>query len=214
MSEGSHGLEEVRQSFRQFDLNGDGVIDQTELTNVLQTVDPDIWTDEAVKTLLGNMDRAATGQVQYEDFVDWLDQGLDSTISRNFRSAYEQLQNSDNESEEAKSAQNSASLGDFKPPKGAKGKSSNSPGVKCDKTLEFGKPIRNAICIGDEVWTVDWHGVVTVRDRDNASKVLGTIPTDRFVWSMLHMKPGLMWMGQEALGFPSSTPKRRNPKAP
>lgn len=36
-----------------------------------------------------------------------------------------------------------------------------------------------AICIGDEVWTVDWHGVVTVRDRDNASKVLGTIPTDR-----------------------------------
>lgn len=39
--------------------------------------------------------------------------------------------------------------------------------------------IPQAICIGDEVWTVDWHGVVTVRDRDNASKVLGTIPTDR-----------------------------------
>lgn len=58
-----------------------------------------------------------------------------------------------------------------------------------------------AICIGTEVWTVDWHGVVTVRDRDNASKVLGTIPTDRFVWSMLQMKPGLMWMGQEAFGI-------------
>lgn len=25
--------------------------------------------------------------------------------------------------------------------------------------------------------------------------------TRRFVWSMLHMKPGLMWMGQEAFGI-------------
>jgi len=208
------GLDGVRQSFRQFDLNGDGVIDQVELTNVLQTVDPDIWTDEAVKTLLSSMDKTASGQVQYDDFVDWLDQGsLDSTVRRNFRSAYEQLQQSDNESEEAKSAENSATLGDFKPAKPKKGKGSGtSPGVKCDKTLEFGKPIRNAICIGDEVWTVDWHGVVTVRDRDNASKVLGTIPTDRFVWSMLHMKPGLMWMGQEAFGISLFDSKKKEPK--
>eukprot|EP00913_Durusdinium_trenchii_P008546 g8025.t1 len=179
---GSESLDVVRQSFRQFDLNGDGVIDEVELQNV-----------------------------QYEDFVDWLGQGLDSTVSRNFRSAYEKLQHSDNESEATRSPENSQSLGDFKPPKG-KAKSSSAPGVKCDKILEFGKPIRNAICIGGEVWTVDWHGVVTVRDRDNASKVLGTIPTDRFVWSMLHMKPGLMWMGQEAFGISLFDTKKKEPK--
>ncbi|CAK9090373.1 Probable protein phosphatase 2C 3 (PP2C 3) [Durusdinium trenchii] len=172
--------------------------------------------DAAVKALLGSMDKTATGKVQYEDFVDWLGQGLDSTVSRNFRSAYEKLQHSDNESEATRSPENSQSLGDFKPPKG-KAKSSSAPGryrpgVKCDKILEFGKPIRNAICIGGEVWTVDWHGVVTVRDRDNASKVLGTIPTDRFVWSMLHMKPGLMWMGQEAFGISLFDTKKKEPK--
>lgn len=74
-------------------------------------------------------------------------------------------------------------------------------GVTLQKTLEFGKPIRNAICIGREVWTADWQGNVSVRDREDASKVLGEIPTNRFVWCMLHVKPGLMLMGQEAHGI-------------
>jgi hypothetical protein len=50
---------------------------------------------------------------------------------------------------------------------------------KLHRSFGFGNRCSKAICIGDEVSTVDWHGVVTVRDRDNASKVLGTIPTDR-----------------------------------
>lgn len=47
---------------------------------------------------------------------------------------------SDNESD-PKSAENSESVADFaaKPKAKAKG----SPGVKCEKTLEFGKPIRS-----------------------------------------------------------------------
>lgn len=31
----------------------------------------------------------------------------------------------------------------------------------------------------------------------------------RFVWSMLHMKPGLMWMGQEAFGISLFDSKKR-----
>ena len=47
------------------------------------------------------------------------------------------------------------------------------------QTLEMGLAVRNAICIGMEVWTVDWAGNVTVRERDDATKVRCEIPTNR-----------------------------------
>ena len=34
---------------------------------------------------------------------------------------------------------------------------------KLHRSFGFGNRCSKAICIGDEVWTVDWHGVVTVR---------------------------------------------------
>eukprot|EP00438_Fugacium_kawagutii_P029332 Skav210181 [mRNA] locus=scaffold2101:212055:219234:- [translate_table: standard] len=43
-------------------------------------------------------------------------------------------------------------------------------GMSCVQTLEMGLAVRNAICIGMEVWTVDWAGNVTVRERDDATK--------------------------------------------
>jgi len=49
----------------------------------------------------------------------------------------------------------------------------------CVQTLEMGLAVRNAICIGMEVWTVDWAGNVTVRERDDATKVRCEIPTNR-----------------------------------
>ena len=64
------------------------------------------------------------------------------------------------------------------PPKSAK-KGVDEEGFRCVQTLEMGLAVRNAICIGMEVWTVDWAGNVTVRERDDATKVRSEIPTNR-----------------------------------
>eukprot|EP00439_Symbiodinium_sp_Y106_P041405 s1229_g5.t1 len=88
-------------------------------------------------------------------------------------------------------------------------KSTDEEGFRCVQTLEMGLAVRNAICIGTEVWTVDWAGNVTVRERDDATKVRSEILTNRFVWSMLHMEPHLMWMGQEAMGISLFDTKRK-----
>lgn len=94
-----------------------------------------------------------------------------------------------------------------------KKKSAYGATVKCEKTIDLGKAVRSAICIGHQVWTVDWQGAVAIRDRDDAAKILGEIPTQRFVWSMMHMKPGLMWMGQEAHGIGLFDSKKLEHKA-
>ena len=73
-------------------------------------------------------------------------------------------------------------------------KSTDEEGFRCVQTLEMGLAVRNAICIGTEVWTVDWAGNVTVRERDDATKVRSEIPTNRLlgfagrfvVWTLLH----------------------------
>ena len=74
-------------------------------------------------------------------------------------------------------------------------------GMSCVQTVDMGLAVRSAICVGREVWTVDWAGNTTIRERDNAAQVTSTIETNRFVWCMLHIAPGVMWMGQEAQGI-------------
>eukprot|EP00971_Amphidinium_carterae_P195985 3889066-Amphidinium_carterae.1 len=74
-------------------------------------------------------------------------------------------------------------------------------GVKEVQTLQLGVAIRSAICIGKEVWTVDWKGQVSIRERDDATVITSEIPTNRFIWCITHIDPGLMWMGQEAQGI-------------
>eukprot|EP00928_Gymnodinium_smaydae_P070386 TRINITY_DN54230_c0_g1_i1.p1 TRINITY_DN54230_c0_g1~~TRINITY_DN54230_c0_g1_i1.p1 ORF type:complete len:1256 (+),score=298.71 TRINITY_DN54230_c0_g1_i1:59-3826(+) len=79
-------------------------------------------------------------------------------------------------------------------------KYSDDDGVQCVQTLEMGLAVRCAICRGDEVWTVDWAGNVSIRAREDPSQVHCEVPTHKFVWSMMYMEPGLMLMGQESQG--------------
>jgi len=216
-------MDDVRTVFRKFDQDGDGVITREELKGALHLLDP-TWTDDIIDALLACMDASGDGLVQYEEFVDWLGGGgtrpgtaEDTELRQNFQGAIENLpslpqQDSDDEDgdrDERRPGSAAVKPGAKKMAAKAKKRASGVIGVKCEKTLEFGKPVRSAICLDREVWTADWHGVVTVRDRDNAEKSLGTIPTERFVWSMLHIKPGLMLMGQEAMGISIFNSKRK-----
>merc|ERR1740129_2197237 len=162
------------------------------------------------------VDRSGDGHIQYDELIDWMH---GARPSKDFHGAFELLRSEgfegqgEEDATDDEEASAAPTVGDGKKKRGAGRRTSSVPrakpkrkalgaiGMKCEKTLEFGKPIRSAICIGNVVWTVDWQGAVTIRERDDAAKVMGAISTDRFVWSMLHMKPGLMWMGQEAHGI-------------
>jgi len=57
--------------FQRFDSNGDGSIDRSELKQVMQTLNPTLWTDRRISRLLAALDRNRDGRLQYPEFVHW-----------------------------------------------------------------------------------------------------------------------------------------------
>lgn len=72
----------IIEAFRRFDLDNDGVISSSELKTVIQALSPVEWTDDAVRQLLSGMDKSGDGQIQYEEFVEWLMQSAEESPSR------------------------------------------------------------------------------------------------------------------------------------
>eukprot|EP00930_Biecheleria_cincta_P084338 TRINITY_DN73822_c0_g1_i1.p1 TRINITY_DN73822_c0_g1~~TRINITY_DN73822_c0_g1_i1.p1 ORF type:complete len:1276 (+),score=295.68 TRINITY_DN73822_c0_g1_i1:55-3828(+) len=98
--------------------------------------------------------------------------------------------------------------------KKAKGKDTQEflqEGVVCSQEIQMGEKqqVRSALGVGDVVWTIDWGGTVSVRDRHDAKTVKAVIHTGRFVSSMLHIAPSLMWLGQEQQGIKLIDSSRR-----
>eukprot|EP00931_Biecheleriopsis_adriatica_P025354 TRINITY_DN15595_c0_g2_i3.p1 TRINITY_DN15595_c0_g2~~TRINITY_DN15595_c0_g2_i3.p1 ORF type:complete len:588 (-),score=84.75 TRINITY_DN15595_c0_g2_i3:80-1843(-) len=60
----------VLNSFRNFDLNHDGVIDREELGIVLRQLSAEAWTDEKVDALFDAMDTNNDGKIHYEEFIE------------------------------------------------------------------------------------------------------------------------------------------------
>lgn len=66
------GLEaEITDIFRHFDKSRDGLIDPEELSQVLQKLDPEVWTGEALEKVMQAVDRNEDGLINYRDFVAW-----------------------------------------------------------------------------------------------------------------------------------------------
>mmetsp|Transcript_21342 Transcript_21342/g.54414 ORF Transcript_21342/g.54414 Transcript_21342/m.54414 type:complete len:919 (+) Transcript_21342:109-2865(+) len=63
---------EIMDQFQRFDQNGDGVIDRQELAQVLKFLDSGIWTDESINQVMIIADRNRDGQIQFDEFVQWI----------------------------------------------------------------------------------------------------------------------------------------------
>jgi len=64
----------VAKAFREWDADGNGKISRSELTQVLTSLDQSI-TPKSAESLFKAMDRDGDGEVDYEEFVNWLFQG-------------------------------------------------------------------------------------------------------------------------------------------
>jgi hypothetical protein len=62
----------ILHDFREFDLNGDGLLQKGELKALLKHLDPGNWTDDAVDRLVAGFDKDGDGDVSLEEFVDWI----------------------------------------------------------------------------------------------------------------------------------------------
>jgi Ca2+-binding EF-hand superfamily protein len=61
----------VQDAFRQWDSNGDGLISERELHNVLQSLDPRFKTRD-VQKLMKAADQNGDGVIDHQEFVAWL----------------------------------------------------------------------------------------------------------------------------------------------
>lgn len=63
----------VTEAFRRFDTNGDGIIERSELVQVLMQLDDKKKFDEkTVDGMLASMDQNGDGKIQYAEFVAWV----------------------------------------------------------------------------------------------------------------------------------------------
>merc|ERR1712110_670902 len=73
-SGGGHTREEmnlVQHAFRQWDINGDGVITQPELHRTMQRLDSRFTAGE-VRRLFSAADANGDGAIDHQEFVQWL----------------------------------------------------------------------------------------------------------------------------------------------
>eukprot|EP00747_Dinoflagellata_sp_TGD_P214272 gnl/TRDRNA2_/TRDRNA2_87157_c0_seq1.p1 gnl/TRDRNA2_/TRDRNA2_87157_c0~~gnl/TRDRNA2_/TRDRNA2_87157_c0_seq1.p1 ORF type:complete len:919 (+),score=219.35 gnl/TRDRNA2_/TRDRNA2_87157_c0_seq1:185-2758(+) len=63
---------EILDQFAEFDRNGDGVIDRSELVQVLQHLNSSHWTEDKIDRLLRTCDGNKDGKIQLDEFIQWV----------------------------------------------------------------------------------------------------------------------------------------------
>ena len=63
--------EDIREAFRMFDKDGDGVISTSELRDAMSDLGVDL-TDEEVEKMIKAADSDGDGQVNYEEFIQMM----------------------------------------------------------------------------------------------------------------------------------------------
>ncbi|CAE7254044.1 MFHAS1 [Symbiodinium microadriaticum] len=105
--------ERIRAIFKSFDLNGDGLIDPSELRHVLRSIRDvgSALSDEMIETVLEQMDTNKDGLVNFEEFLSWLYGTRPSTEKQLLRRAVGILEAEGLPSEAAETSQGQSSLG-------------------------------------------------------------------------------------------------------
>jgi serine/threonine protein kinase len=62
----------VMATFKRFDMNGDGMIDRSELKKLLQKLDQETFSDENTEKLMDVVDVNKDGSIQFEEFLAWV----------------------------------------------------------------------------------------------------------------------------------------------
>ena len=61
----------IKAAFRQADADSSGSISKDEFQKLLRKLDKKSWNEEAVSTLMREVDRNTDNNIQYEEFLDW-----------------------------------------------------------------------------------------------------------------------------------------------
>ena len=77
--------------FQRFDTNGDERISRDELGLVLKSVDAVMWTDVRVDALLQAMDTNADGQIQVDEFLQYVFEGYEDPDHSDFDIALDRI---------------------------------------------------------------------------------------------------------------------------
>jgi len=71
-SEDAVARHQVEVKFHLFDFNKDGVIDRSELGEVLQYLDRKLWDNGRIDRLFGVLDTKSDGVIDLDEFASWL----------------------------------------------------------------------------------------------------------------------------------------------
>lgn len=66
----SEETEKIKNTFKAYDANGDGLISRDEMANVLRTIGD--WTDEDLDELFAAADTNSDGSLEYDEFLNWV----------------------------------------------------------------------------------------------------------------------------------------------
>ena len=63
-------IDDIKATFKRYDLNGDGFVTLEELSKVLRTGGP--WSDAELEAMFKSITKTEDDKIKFEEFVEWI----------------------------------------------------------------------------------------------------------------------------------------------